>query len=162
MKNAEKNWLAKFNIISVRKEHNSTHHYFVIGPRFGCNVPQLQWPSATCCRGCQLNCSVHFILPQNPTPSPWKSVTFPLGVLQTLHKSGCSTTLFRFDGSVWLTGTVCCFNDDIPKKEIVWKMFLFNRKLEQVTTVNGKGEGKIYPRNLFFTYFDDLMLMRII
>jgi len=41
--------------IFVRKEHNSTHHYCVIVPRFGCNVPQLQWSSAACCRGYQLN-----------------------------------------------------------------------------------------------------------
>jgi len=26
-------------------------------------------------------------------------------------------------------------------------MFLFNRKLVHVTTVSGKGEGKIHPRN---------------
>jgi len=27
------------------------------------------------------------------------------------------------------------------------RIFLFNRKLVQVTTLNGEGEGKIYPRN---------------
>jgi len=88
-----------------------------------------------------------FILPQNSTPSLRRSVTFPLAVLQIRHISGCSTTLYGFDGSVWLTGTVCCFNDDTPKKRLCQIMFLFNRKLVHVTTVSVKGEGKIYPRN---------------
>jgi len=61
---------------------------------------------------------VSFILSQFPMVSLWKSVIFPLGVLQSRHTIGCSTALYGFDGSVWLTGTVWCFIDDTPKKEI--------------------------------------------
>ena len=88
-----------------------------------------------------------FIFPQNPKKCVWKSVKLPLGVLQIRHKSGCSTTLYGLTAvcvSLALFAVLMMTN---RKKRLCQSMFLFNRKLVHVTTVSGKGEGKIYTRN---------------